>query len=152
MRHLAIALLNQEKLEEAEAIQRTVLKGRTAHLGEKHPDTICSLYDVAQALSYQKKNAEAAEFYFKGLTLADEVLPKSHYMPAYFHLSYGSMMSRLGRHEEAEAYLLKSHKLFQTGFGETDPRRHMAISFLAEMYEAWEKPEQAAAWRKRLED
>lgn len=51
------------------------------------------------------------------------------------------------RYEEAETLLLESHTALSKTMGANDPRVQKAKTHLVRLYEAWGKPEQAAAYR-----
>ncbi len=54
------------------------------------------------------------------------------------------------RLEEAEAALLESHEILVRAFSPDHRRVHGTVRVLVEVYEASNKPEQAAEWRAKL--
>ncbi|KAF2726442.1 HET-domain-containing protein, partial [Polyplosphaeria fusca] len=62
------------RYKSAEAAHRQVLEQREVTLGKKHPDTLTSMNEVAQALSDQGKYAEAEKMHRDTLALREKVL------------------------------------------------------------------------------
>ena len=59
----------------------------------------------------------------------------------------GECLAAQSRFEEAETLLLESHAAINKAMGANDPRVQRAKTRLQKLYEAWGKPEQAAAYR-----
>ncbi|MCH8804628.1 MAG: tetratricopeptide repeat protein [Planctomycetes bacterium] len=59
----------------------------------------------------------------------------------------GRCLTKLTRFEVAEPMLLKSYEFGQANFGDSHVRALERCQYLAELYDAWSKPEQAAEWR-----
>ncbi len=64
--------------------------------------------------------------------------------------TYGRTLLGLGRHVDAEAVLLEAHGIFEAGLGALHERTLDTVTRLADLYDAWGKPEQAAEWRAKL--
>lgn len=62
----------------------------------------------------------------------------------------GRCLTKLQRFEDAEALLLQSYEFGQANFGDFHDRALQPCQYLAELYDAWNKPEQAAEWRAKL--
>lgn len=58
----------------------------------------------------------------------------------------GECLEAQNRYEEAETLLLESHAAMNKAMGANDPRVQSARLRLFKLYEAWGKPEQAAAY------
>jgi tetratricopeptide (TPR) repeat protein len=63
--NLALVLRSQGKYEEAEKLNRRALEGREKELGVRHPDTLTSVYCLADLLHTTKRYAEATELYHR---------------------------------------------------------------------------------------
>ena len=61
----------------------------------------------------------------------------------------GATLMRLQRHVEAEEFLLRANALLQTELGDHQETRR-TVSFLVELYEAWDEPDKAAEYRALL--
>jgi len=55
-----------------------------------------------------------------------------------------------GQYEEAELLSLKTLEIRQRVLGEEHPDAAKSINRLVELYEAWNKPEEAEKWRAKL--
>jgi serine/threonine protein kinase len=87
--------------------------------------------------------AEAMQLYAKQ--------PKSQqYFIAWAKCWYGASLAGLGRHAPAASALLDAEQ--QLRETPAAPRRHhrQAVEQLVKLYNAWGKPDEAAAWRKKL--
>ena len=62
----------------------------------------------------------------------------------------GAILTKLGRHDEAETFLLEAHRGLVDSSGSDHVRTLTAAGYLVELYEAWGKPDQAAEWRAEL--
>jgi hypothetical protein len=59
---------------------------------------------------------------------------------------------KLNRYEEAESQLLEGYEALRGALGEGSPGTRLALEALAELYEGWGKPEQAAEYQALLEE
>ena len=59
-------------------------------------------------------------------------------------------MTRLGQYEQAEIELLAAVEGFKQLYGDEDGRTRRAVSRVADLYEAWDKPDQATEYRALL--
>jgi hypothetical protein len=56
------------------------------------------------------------------------------------------------RYNEAEPLLVGSYESLKHSQGPSNPRTRLALQRLANLYEAWNKPEQAAPYRALISD
>jgi hypothetical protein len=77
-------------------------------------------------------------------------LPEGHWIRVLFLGAYGKCLARLEQYEDAEAALLESHRGLQPVYGAADEYTRDVVQGLVDLYDAWGKPEQAAAWRAKL--
>jgi hypothetical protein len=66
--------------------------------------------------------------------------------PAFTDLAYGAHLALRGAYAEAERRLLAAH----AALDETNWYFVASLQELAQLYEAWNRPDDAAAWRARL--
>jgi serine/threonine protein kinase/tetratricopeptide (TPR) repeat protein len=76
-------------------------------------------------------------------------VPERHWMTADAESRLGGCLSAQARYAEAEPLLLASYQTLQRARGAPPRRRAEAWEQLVHLYEAWQKPEQVAAWRAR---
>jgi hypothetical protein len=60
------------------------------------------------------------------------------------------LYTKLRRFPEAESYLRRSLDIRMKAFGEANPGTQLTLKRFADLYTAWDKPTQAAAYRARL--
>ena len=62
----------------------------------------------------------------------------------------GELFIKQKRYAEAEPVLLRALEVRMKVFGETHARTQRTIKDLGDLYEQWNKPAQAQAWKARL--
>ncbi len=62
----------------------------------------------------------------------------------------GKCLTRMARYPEAEEQLLEAHRVLHTAVGDDHMRTIRAVRALVDLYDAWDKPDQAAQWRAKL--
>jgi CHAT domain-containing protein len=88
--------------------QRASLATRRAGLGDKHPDTIASMYNLALALNRAGQGAEAENFAREAVAIADQHADRRHSSRARSLEALGIILSRNGRPIEATPLLLQA--------------------------------------------
>ena len=109
-KHLIIDLLNnvsmylylQGRSREKETIDKTALKLLREVLGEKHPDTIRTMANLATTYHQQGRSKEAEEIYIKVLKLRRDVLGEKHPDTIESMASLATTYHQQGRLKEAE--------------------------------------------------
>ena len=64
--------------------------------------------------------------------------------------TWGSALRDLGRFEEAEARLLEAFEMQAAEWGEGHAQTQGTVAALGALYDAWGRPDEAAAWRERI--
>ena len=59
-------------------------------------------------------------------------------------------LTKMESFEEAEDHLQKAYQGYRASKGENHRLTHYVITLLAELHEAWGKPDQVAEWRSRI--
>jgi tetratricopeptide (TPR) repeat protein/predicted Ser/Thr protein kinase len=149
--NLALVLQDKRDLDEAEALLNEAVAIHRELLGEAHPTTLLALYHLAGNHTLRERYDLAEPIVAQIVAGAGQSLPAGHWQTGVYQRLHGKCLTRLGRYAEAEAALLKSVEILEAAFGPAHGRTTGAISTLADLYDAWEKPEQAAQWRGRLE-
>ncbi|MHC4942579.1 MAG: tetratricopeptide repeat protein [Planctomycetota bacterium] len=148
--NIASVLSSQNRLVEAEALHREVLELRRDKLGHEHPDTLTSLVDLAMILMNLERSLEALPLLEEGMEIVECSLPAGHPLRSRYFMRLGECLARLKRFEDAESYLLKGYEGFNTYSGEKYAKTVQTVRLLISLYESWERPEQAEAWRSKL--
>lgn len=119
-------------------------------MGESVPGE--SLIAQSEALVREGRFDEAAALLRGCLALREKVLPQGHWLLADTRSRLGAAMAGEGKHAQAEPLLLDAHAALADDRLCPADNRRQAIQRIIQLYEAWGKPDQAAAWRPRLED
>ena len=156
--NLGVVLDRQERLEEAAVYYRESLEGTRATLGDDHPATLASRYNMARVLREKGRIEEAQALGREVLDKARVLLPAGHWHMAVFQAGYGKTLSVMGRHADAEPYLLDAHETFIETLGAEHARTIELMEDMVEFYTAWhqEAPgdghdRRRDAWRGRLD-
>ncbi len=131
----------------AETLSREALERGRRLLPAEHPQTIYNLIDLGSIL-IKRDNAVAAETTLREASaLAQKVLPPDHFRRIHAQHMLGRCLAAQKRYGEAEPLLLSSWQTFQRMRGVQDHWTGIAREELVKLYEGWNKPNQAAAYR-----
>ena len=144
---LAMCLVSLDEHDDALAVHRDVLNIRTGKWGPDHPDTLVSLGNVANTLIAMDQYDEAVPILEDLIERADRTYTKSHEYTGRFRATLGGALRKLERYEQSEPILLEAHEILLAAVGEDHPQTTRAARMLELLYEAWERPEDAAKWR-----
>jgi serine/threonine-protein kinase len=151
MSNLAALLHRKGRLDEAERLHREALTIRRQWFGEEHPDTIHTIGSLATILR-DKGDCRAA------LPLFEETIKRGAALLGPDHLDVlgdksasSPCLTRLGRYREAEERLLAAHTKMRASLGSQHWITRLSARRLAELYEAWGKPDQAETYRAMLQ-
>jgi eukaryotic-like serine/threonine-protein kinase len=128
------------EINRAIAIQREILQ-------EGHIDFARSWTILGKILTRAGEPARGEEHLRNALALRAKALKPGHSATAFTQAMLGECLAAQKRFEEAETLLLESHTAMNKAMGANDPRTRRARARLFKLYEAWGKPEQAAAYR-----
>ena len=148
---LAILLARQRDYDGAGSCLRDALAIYRTLLGDEHLYVGVSLGNLANTLIDQNDPAAAEPLLREALAIHRASLPRAHLRTADVESSLGACLTRLGRYAEAEPLLLQSHARLQAARGEDDTRTHSALRRVVRLYDAWDKPDQAARFRAALQ-
>ena len=104
------------------------------------------MHNLGSVLEKQGKIDEAAPMYRTVVSLAEKILPEGHWNTAVFHGSLDSCLTTQGKYEEAEQHLLAASDGLSAALGEEHPRTQHFRKKLVTLYEAWDKPDEAARY------
>jgi serine/threonine protein kinase/Tfp pilus assembly protein PilF len=132
-----------------ERITRAAVEG---YRGAEKPDIVewtFTLFARALALRNLERLHEAEQAYREMGALWRQAYPRGDALNPDLQFHYGECLLALGRFEEAEPLLLESHERFETSTI-VPIERASILRMIVDLYDAWGKPEQAAAYRALL--
>lgn len=77
-------------------------------------------------------------------------MPETHFLRATANGALGEFLTAQKRFAEAEPFLLASYESLRKSQAVNSPRTSLIRQRLAKLYDAWNKPEQAAPYRTLL--
>jgi serine/threonine protein kinase/Flp pilus assembly protein TadD len=147
--NLAMVLLDQGKLDEAELLFRDTQRlGRKAYPAG-HPFLGYCLLGLGRTLAEKGQAAEAEPLLREAVAICRKGLPKGFWVTGQAESLLGGCLAAQRRYAEAEPLLLSGYEVMKAARATPARRLHQAADRLVKLYEAWGKPEQAAAWRKK---
>jgi serine/threonine-protein kinase len=150
LRNQAISLYRQGRYAESQS--------RIAETGKIYLESYGPSYDqyptvlIIEGLILNKTgNAQEGEKILReALRLRVESLPEEHFWVAVARGALGECLTTQKRYAEAESLLNESYASLNKRLGQRDPRTTEAARRMANLYEAWGKPGQAAQYRALL--
>ncbi|KAI9762477.1 MAG: hypothetical protein M1840_001237 [Geoglossum simile] len=124
----------QGRLKEAEELSLRVLELQKEVLGEKHPDTLRTMGNLASTYWKQGRSKEAEELNLRVLELQKEVLGEKHPDTLRAMGNLASTYWKQGRSKEAEELNLRVLELRKEVLGEKHPDTPRAMGNLASTY------------------
>ena len=135
--------------DEAVPLHLEVLETWKRVLGDDHPNTLVGMGQLGESYVMQKRPELAEPLLADAVARARRVVV-SDQITGIVMRQYGTCLTALGRHDEAEGNLLKSHEILTSAGGADYALTVKVIPNLVELYEAWNKPAKAAEWRAKL--
>ncbi len=150
LNNLGLLDYQQRDLSQAAERFREALDMRIRLLGTRHPDVAQTSYNLGTVL-LRMDDAGGAEPLFRD-ALAVYADPEFSDAPWAMRsrIKIGACLVSLGRFAEAETLLLGTFESLGPEAGASAPG-DVARS-IVRLYEAWDRPDQAGEWRKKLED
>lgn len=150
MGFLAVARAKQGRYAEAEPVARELVTRLKDQSPPARPSLLArALYLWADILMNLDDPRGAEPLLRESLELRQAALPEGDPSIAITQGALGECLTVLGRYEEAELLLLESCSRLAPQEGEANDQARSALDRIIALYEAWEKPEQAAEWRAR---
>jgi serine/threonine protein kinase len=150
-RVLARAYADEGRFAEAEALASAVLAARRRQTSDPE-GTGRTLLLLGRALVELGKLDEAEPHLKEALTIFREHVPNRDALAVQAANWLGAIAVARKAYPEAEALLLPdSDQLFTTAAKMSPNERRVAVGHIVKLYEAWGKPDQAAAWQKKLD-
>lgn len=147
---LGALLAEQGAYAEAERLQREALSLRREVLPAKHPHVTNSLIRLGMVLLKRGDFVAAEPFLRECLTIRRDTLPEDDWRTANAENALGECLVSLGRLREAEPLLLHSYPSIEARWGGADGHTHRALERTAKLYDALDRPDQAARYRELI--
>jgi len=148
--NLAIAYKDAGYLDKAEPLFRKELDIERATLGEDHPNFLVTLTNFARFLAHEKRFAEAIPLFEQSVASHQKNMPADFVGTGFTLAFYGGCLRDAGRFEESEQRFLQAKPIFEANFPPDHPTQSKLILDIADLYDAWGKPDKAAEWRAQL--
>ncbi|HEX5052520.1 MAG TPA: tetratricopeptide repeat protein [Planctomycetota bacterium] len=146
LNNVAVGQQDKGDFAAAERTLRRIVQAREAAGIVTGYDVVITGQNLTAAIRRQGRTGEA-EAHARGvLELAEKCLPPDHWLLGVVRKEHGACLRELGRLDEAEAALLSGERLLEAKVGPNDLRTQKAIAELVLLYEAWQRPQQAAEW------
>ncbi len=136
--------------EEVAMMYREALAISIELCGEDHPNVAYVKSEFGRSLYYAGQYAEAEKLLRRGVELHRKTLPEGHWRLAYVQTDLGSCLTALGRYADAEPQLLEAYASIKAKRGPQHKKTIETLERIVALYTAWDKPDQAAAYRAIL--
>ncbi|NNE59268.1 MAG: tetratricopeptide repeat protein, partial [Woeseia sp.] len=145
-------LTNAGRYADAEPLVQESVAMRQQIFGDEHIHTAVGLSALAQLYLATGRVDDAREAADNAHTVLAEQLGEDHWRTAWAAGIEGSAMAELKQFDQAEKMLLESLSILRKGPGSGSRTVYIAITagYLADLYQDWGRPEQAAEYRAML--
>jgi serine/threonine-protein kinase len=151
LRLQALAFFSESKHSEAEARINETLKIYRAATSQQFINYATALMVQGMIYGQTGRIDEAEKLLREAVRIRSENMPETHFLHATANGALGEFLTAQKRFPEAEPFLLASHESLEKSQAANSPRTRRARQRLANLYDAWNKPEQAAPYRALLE-
>ncbi len=152
LNNLASALAEQGKLAEAETLYRQSLAMSRKLLGDEHPKVGNTFVKLAKALNEQNKRDEFESLVREELAIVRKLTVKDPPRLEAILKDLGVHLYEGKKYAEAEPLLLECYEMRQQKKAPNSKSIRSSVTRLIRHYEAWEKPDKAAEWQRKLDD
>ena len=149
MYNFADFLINAKRYAESASYSRQVLALRGRSIQDSHPIVPASMILLGRALDGLDSLHAGGRWLREALAVRKTTYPPGHFLLASSEGYIGAHLALEGRFQEAEAILLRSEAQLVAARGEGAPIVRDARQRLVTLYERWEKPDAAHAWRRK---
>ena len=132
--NLALLLMDQEKLDEAESEFAAILDVVKREYGEESFYTMMTASSLADCFQKQEKYQESASMYARARKIGDLILPSDHQMLIVLKAKEGGALLKDGQLGRAERLLVESYPELETRKGLKDPLTIATRNHLYELY------------------
>jgi tetratricopeptide (TPR) repeat protein/predicted Ser/Thr protein kinase len=137
------------RFDESEPLLREAVGTAGRSLGPHHPRTFAVQTTHARALRGLGRAEEAESVARYVVETMERELPENIRLPAS-RCEHGRCLTALGRYGEAEEELLSVYERERRLFGPASVGTQGCLDALVALYAAWDRPQEAQAWREKL--
>ncbi|UCD75653.1 MAG: serine/threonine protein kinase [Phycisphaerales bacterium] len=152
MDNLAVFLKHAGHLEEAEVYYVRGLNGCRRLLGDAHPSTLTAMHNYGTFLFSTDSYEESISLFEEAVELAHHALGDRNPLTQAIRKRFALILKRRERYDEAEIQYLSLYRAVLDELGPSHDRTQKAIRDLARLYEEWQRPAEAAAYKAMLSD
>lgn len=145
-------LLRVERYPEAADWARQVLALRGKSLTDDHPAVATAMGLLGRALDRMDSLEAGGQWLRESWQLRQRTLPDGHYLIASAESILGEHFVLTGDYAAAEQHLLAGERDLLASRSEDAPIMQDSRKRIVKLYEAWGKPDEAAAWRAKLHE
>jgi serine/threonine protein kinase/Tfp pilus assembly protein PilF len=150
LNNLALIVQAEGRSPEAEELFRQALAMRRKLLGNEHPRVASSLLGLASSLLDRHAETEAEPLLREGLAIQQANLEPGDWKIALTRSMLGACLAARREFAPAESMLRAGSEILVASPAAPVPEKRKALDRLTALYEAWGRPEQAAAARAEL--
>jgi eukaryotic-like serine/threonine-protein kinase len=147
LRLQAQASLALRQYAEAEAKINATLEIYRAASSPQYVNYATALMVQGMIYSQTTRIDEAEKLLREAVRIRTENMPETHFLRATANGALGEFLTAQARFPEAEPLLVASYESLQKSQAANSPRTRRARQRLVNLYDAWNKPEQAAPYR-----
>jgi serine/threonine protein kinase/tetratricopeptide (TPR) repeat protein len=156
MNHVAMLYRDGGRYDDAQQLLRQAVAGRRAKLGPDNPATLESMTNLAALYQARAHYSEAEPLLRESLAICEKRCPND-WQRFRAQSLLGSSLLGQQKYTEAEPLLLQGYEGMKVCENTILPvwrKRYLAEASeaLAQLYDAWGKPEKASQWRKKREE
>ena len=147
---LGLRLEDVDRFDLAGPYLEEALDIRRRFLPETHTDIARALGKLSECYVATDRHEEGEALAREALELLERLLPGDHWYIAVNRSRLGASLVGRGRYQQAEPLLLESSQRIIGALGETSAWTLAVLNSLVRLYDAWDKPSEAALYRDRL--
>lgn len=145
--NFAVLLTDLKRFDEAEELLSESLGISVAVWGEGAVQ-VAYVYQQIGSLELGRGNtATALDHYERALAILETKLPTDHPEVVFAQVGKGRALTRLARYAASEECLLKAYNSALNRWGPEDSDVIEFAGWIADLYDAWERPQAAAKYR-----
>jgi serine/threonine-protein kinase len=150
LRNQAISYYQQGRYAESLGKVTETLKIYRESFGPYYDNYPTALIINGLILAKTGQAREGEKILREAVKIRTESLPNEHHWVALANSALGECLTIQKRYNEAEPLLLNSYEALKISQGADNPRTTIALQRLINLYDAWNKPDQAAPYRALL--
>jgi eukaryotic-like serine/threonine-protein kinase len=146
---LAVFLEKQQRIGEAAPLRQAAMRNAIGLYREPHPLLARAYTGMGDHHIAAGDFEEAERAYRRAVSIRQSIHPAPHWRIAEALSRVGYALLRQGRYQEAETVLADSYTRISNDKGAIPESADRARGWLVELYEAWNRPTEAARYRPK---